>query len=262
MKVFVAGGSGAMGMRLVPQLLSAGHEVVAVTRSAGKAGRLRALGAEAVVADALDRGAVVQAVMRAEPEVVVHQLTALAGAKSFKHFDKEFALSNRLRTEGTDHLLEGARAAGARRFIAQSYGNWNYERAGTGLKTEEDPLDPNPPRNQRESLEAMRYLEKEVCGADDIEGIALRYGNFYGPGTGIDLNGNIVKQIQKRQFPIVGNGAGVWSFIHMDDAASAAIAHGAVCREQSRGAKLGRKPKGWRSIRWLRARGRPDGRIA
>jgi nucleoside-diphosphate-sugar epimerase len=203
---------------------------VAVTRSVEKAGRLRALGAEAVVADALDRSAVVRAVMRAEPEVVIHQLTALAGAKSFKNFDKEFALSNRLRTEGTDHLLAGARAVGARRFIAQSYGNWNYERTRTGLKTEEDPLDPNPPKNQRESLEAMRYLEKEVCGADDIEGVALRYGNFYGPGTGIDLNGSIVEQVRKRKFPVVGDGAGVWSFIHIDDAASAAIAaldHGA-----------------------------------
>ena len=230
MKVFVAGGSGAMGMRLVPQLLAERHEVVAVTRSAEKAGRLRALGAEAVVADALDRRAVVQAVIRAEPEVVIHQLTALSGVKSFKNFDKEFALSNRLRTEGTNHLMEGARVVRARRFIAQSYGNWNYERTGTGLKTEEDPLDPNPPKNQRESLKAIRYLEKVVCEADDIDGIALRYGNFYGPGTGTDLNGSIVKQIRKRQFPIVGNGAGVWSFIHMDDAASAAIAaidHGA-----------------------------------
>ena len=230
MKVFVAGGSGAMGMRLVPQLLSAGHEVVAMTRSETKAGRLRALGAEAVVADGLDRGAVVQAVMRAESEVVIHQLTALAGVKSSKNFDSEFALSNRLRTEGTDHLLEGARAVGARRFVAQSYGSWNYERTGTGLKTEEDLLDPNPPKHQTESLQAIRYLEQVVCEADDIEGIALRYGNFYGPGTGTDVNGNIVDPVRKRQLPIIGTGAGVWSFVHIDDAASAAVAaldHGA-----------------------------------
>jgi nucleoside-diphosphate-sugar epimerase len=211
-------------MRLVPQLMAGGHNVVAMTRSEGKAARLRALGAEAVVADALDRGSVLQAVMLAEPEAVMHQLTALTGAKSFKQFDREFALSNRLRTAGTDYLLEGARAVGARRFIAQSYGNWNYERTGTGLKTEEDPLDPNPPKNQRESLAAMRYLERVVCGADDLEGIALRYGNFYGPGTGIDTNGDIVKQVRKRQFPIVGEGIGVWSFVHMDDAAAAAVA--------------------------------------
>jgi nucleoside-diphosphate-sugar epimerase len=224
MKVFVAGGSGAMGMRLVPQLVGAGHEVVAMTRSENRAATVRELGAETVVADALDRAAVVQAVMRAEPEVVIHQLTGLAGAKSFKNFDKEFALTNRLRTEGTDHLLEGARAAGAHRFIAQSYGNWNYERTGTGLKIETDPLDPHPPANQVESLKAIRYLERAVTEARDIEGIALRYGNFYGPGTGLALDGDIVRQVRKRMLPIIGQGTGVWSFVHMDDAASAAIA--------------------------------------
>jgi nucleoside-diphosphate-sugar epimerase len=224
MKVFVAGGSGAVGMRLIPQLVAGGHDVVAMTRSEEKAARLRALGAEAVVADALVRGSVLQAVMRAEPEAVIHQLTALSGAKSFKQFDREFALSNRLRTEATDYLLEAARAVGARRLIAQSYGNWNYERAGTGLKTEEDPLDPNPPKNQRESLAAMRKLERVVCGADDLEGIALRYGNFYGPGTGLDTDGEIVERVRKRRFPIVGAGTGVWSFVHVDDAAAAAVA--------------------------------------
>jgi nucleoside-diphosphate-sugar epimerase len=224
MKVFVAGGSGAMGMRLVPQLVTAGYEVVAMTRSQPKAARLGELGAQPVIADALDRAAVVQTLKRAEPDVVIHQLTGLSGAKSFKQFDKEFALTNRLRTEGTDHLLEGARAAGARRFIAQSYGSWNYERTGSGLKTETDPLDPNPPANQVESLKAIRYLEKAVVEAGDIEGIALRYANFYGPGTGLALDGDIVEQVRKRRFPIVGDGAGVWSFVHMDDAAGAAIA--------------------------------------
>ena len=230
MKVFVAGATGAMGKRLVPQLVQAGHEVVGLTRSESKAQALRDQGAQAVVADALDRAAVMQAVMRAEPEVIVHQMTALAGAKSFKNFDKEFAVTNRLRTEGTDHLLEAARATGVRRFIAQSYGNWNYERSGAGLKTEDDPLDPAPPANQRRSLEAIRYLEDALARADDIEGIALRYGNFYGPGTGLALDGDIVEQVRKRRLPIVGDGAGVWSFIHMDDAAIAAIAaieHGA-----------------------------------
>src|SRR4051794_38945898 len=137
MKVFVAGATGAMGKRLVPQLIDSGYEVVALTRSEAKAGALRAMGAQAGGADALDRTAIMQAVMRAEPDVVVHQMSGLAGAKSFKKFDREFALTNRLRTEGTDHLLEAARAAGARRFIAQSYGNWNYERTGSGLKTED-----------------------------------------------------------------------------------------------------------------------------
>jgi nucleoside-diphosphate-sugar epimerase len=213
-----------MGNRLVPQLVNSGYEVVAMTRSSDKASRLRALGAEAVVADALDRAAVMQAVMQAEPEVVMHQLTRLAGAKSFKKFDKEFALTNRLRTEGTDHLLEAARTAGARRFIAQSYGNWNYERTGGGLKVETDGFDPRPPANQAESLRAIRYVEHAVMNAEGIEGIALRYGNFYGPGTGIALDGDIVAQVRKRRLPIVGDGAGVWSFVHMDDAASAAIA--------------------------------------
>src|SRR4051794_11484750 len=141
-KVFVAGGSGAMGMRLVPQLVQAGYEVVAMTRSQSKASTLRALGADAVIADALDRASVMRALMRAEPEVVIHQLTGLAGMKSFKKFDREFALTNRVRTEGTDHLLEGARAAGVRRLIAQSYGNWNYERTGSALKVETDRFGP------------------------------------------------------------------------------------------------------------------------
>jgi len=224
MKVFVAGGGGAIGRRLVSQLVAQDHDVVAITRSERKAPSLRALGAEPVVVDALDREAVIQALMRAEPEVVIHQLTRLADMKSLKRFDREFALTNRLRTEGTDYLLEGARAAGVRRFIAQSYGNWNYARSGTGLKTEEDPFDPTPPAHQTETLRAIRYLEQAVTSAKDIEGVALRYGNFYGPGTGIALDGDIVAQVRKRRFPIVGDGAGVWSFSHVDDGAAAAIA--------------------------------------
>ena len=224
MKVFVAGGSGAMGRRLVPRLVAEGYQVAVMTRDAGKASWLSSVGAQPVVADALDRAAVRAAVAGAGPDVVIHQLTALSGVRNYKHFDREFAVTNRLRTEGTDHLLEGARAAGVRRFIAQSYGNWNYARTGTGLKTEQDPLDPTPPANQRQSLAAIRYLESAVTGAEGIEGIALRYGNFYGPGTGLAMNGDIVAQIRKRQLPIVGDGSGVWSFVHMDDAAAAAIA--------------------------------------
>jgi len=231
MKVFVAGGSGAMGRRLVPRLVAEGYEVAAMTRDAGKAAWLSAVGAQPVVADALDRAAVRAAVADARPEVVIHQLTALSGAASnLKQFDREFALTNRLRTEGTDYLLEGARAAGARRFIAQSYGNWNYARAGTGPKTERDPFDATPPANQKQSLAAIRYVESAVTGAEGIEGIALRYGNFYGPGTGLAMDGVLVAQIRKRRLPIIGDGSGVWSFVHMDDAAAAAIAaigHGA-----------------------------------
>jgi 2-alkyl-3-oxoalkanoate reductase len=224
MRIFVAGATGVVGARLLPALIDGGPDVVAMTRSPHKADSLRAMGAEPAVADGLDRGAVMQAVMRAEPEVVIHQMTALGQMKSMKRFDDEFALTNRLRTEGTDHLIEAARAAGARRLIAQSYGSWNYERAGTGLKSEDDPLDPDPPANQRRSLEAIRHLERAVLDAADLEGIALRYASFYGPGTGVARDGDIVELVAKRKLPIVGNGAGVWSFVHIDDAASATVA--------------------------------------
>ena len=170
MKILIAGATGALGARLVPTLVDGGHDVVAMTRSPGKADGLRALGAEPVIADGLDREAVMQAVVRAEPEVIVHQMTALANVTSMKKFDDEFALTNRLRTEGTDHLVEAARAAGARRLVAQSYGMWNYERTGSGLKTEDDPLDPSPPANQRRSLEAIRHLESAVLGSG-LEGM-------------------------------------------------------------------------------------------
>jgi nucleoside-diphosphate-sugar epimerase len=197
-----------MGRRLVPQLVAAGYQVVAMARDEGKASWLRRVGAKAVIADALDRAAVIDVLKRSEPEVVIHQLTALSRAKNYKNFDKEFALTNRLRTEGTDHLLEAARIAGVRRIVAQSYGNWNYERTGSAAKTEQDPFDPNPPANQVETLQAIRYLENAIINADGIQGIALRYGNFYGPGTGFDLGGDIVTQVRKRAFPIVGDGSG------------------------------------------------------
>jgi nucleoside-diphosphate-sugar epimerase len=195
-----------------------------MTRDEGKAAWLGRVGAQPVMADALDRAAVADVVKASEPEVVIHQLTALSGARSFKNFDKEFALTNRLRTEGTDYLLEAAQAAGVRRVVAQSYGNWNYERTGSAVKTEQDPFDSHPPANQVKSLQAIRYVETAVVNAGGIEGIALRYGNFYGPGTGLDLGGDIVTQVRKRMFPIVGDGAGIWSFVHMDDAAAAAMA--------------------------------------
>jgi nucleoside-diphosphate-sugar epimerase len=223
-KVFVAGATGVVGKRLVPALLAAGHQVVAMTRSAGKAGALAAADAEPVVADGLDRAAVLRAITSTAPEVIIHQMTGLAGMKSLKKFDAEFAVTNRLRTEGTDHLLAAARAAGVRRVVAQSYGSWNYARTGTTLKTEGDPFDPTPPANQRQTLAAIEYLEQAVTHADGIEGVALRYGSFYGPGTEIAAEGDIVAQVRKRAFPIVGDGAGVWSFIHIDDAASAAVA--------------------------------------
>lgn len=230
MKVFVAGATGAVGKRLVPQLIAGGYEVVAMTRTPEHVEALRAAGAEPVVADALDREAVMRAVRQTEPEIVIHQLTALTGLKNYKRFDEEFALTNRLRTEGTDNLLAAAQAVGARRFIAQSYGNWTYARTGSGPKTEDDPLVSNPPQHQTQSLQAIRHLEHAVLNTSSIEGIVLRYGNMYGPGTSIARNGDIVATIRKRGLPIVGDGAGVWSFIHVEDAASAAVAaiqHGA-----------------------------------
>jgi 2-alkyl-3-oxoalkanoate reductase len=224
MKVFVAGGTGVVGKRFVPLLVKSGYEVVATTRSADRVGWLRGVGAEPVVIDGLRDDAVKEAVLRSEPEVVIHQMSGLSGARDFKRFDAEFAATNRLRTQGTDHLLAGAKAAGVARFIAQSFGNWNYERTGSGPKTEQDPLDPDPPANQRRSLEAIQYLEAAVMGVEGLEGIALRYGNFYGPGTGFALDGDLVALVRKRRLPIVGNGAGVWSFTHMDDVATATIA--------------------------------------
>jgi nucleoside-diphosphate-sugar epimerase len=224
MRVFVAGATGAVGARLVPLLVAGGHDVVAMTRSAAKARGLRALGAEPVVADGLDRAAVMTVLARSEPEVVVHEMTGLTGVTGVRDFDAQFALTNRLRTEGTAHLLEAGRAAGARRFVAQSFGNWNYERSGAAAKSEDDPFDPDPPAHQRRSLAAIAQLEDAVLGAVELEGVALRYGNLYGPGTGIAPAGDIAAAVRKRRLPIVGDGGGVWSFVHVGDAAAATAA--------------------------------------
>jgi nucleoside-diphosphate-sugar epimerase len=224
MRVFVAGATGAVGRRLVPLLVAHGHDVTAMTRTPRKAWLLRRLGAEPVVADGLDEAAVMRAVTRSRADVVVHEMTGLAGVKGVRHFDREFALTNRLRTEGTQHLLAAAYAVGARRFIAQSFGNWNYERTGSAAKTEEDPLDPDPPAAQRQSLAAIRSLERTVVNADGLTGIALRYANLYGPGSGFAADGDIAAMVRKRALPIIGDGAGTWSFLHVDDAATATLA--------------------------------------
>ena len=219
MRVLVAGAAGAIGGRLVPQLVGRGHTVIATTRSPARTHGLRALGAEPVVVDGLDAAAVRDAVAAAEPEVVVHQMTALAGPQDLKHFDRWFATTNLLRTRGTDNLLAAAERAGVERVVAQSFTGWTNERAGGPAKTEDDPLDPDPAPGQAVSLAAIRYLEDAVASAR-LEGIALRYGSFYGPGASETL----VALVRKRQLPIVGDGAGVWSWIHLDDAAAATVA--------------------------------------
>jgi nucleoside-diphosphate-sugar epimerase len=221
MKIFVAGATGAVGRRLVPLLVSRGHVVLAMTRSADKAAEVVRLGAELVVADALDRPAVARALESARPDAVIHQLTALSHAKSLKHFDREFAVTNRLRTQGTNHLLEAARATGVRHFIAQSFTGWSNPREGSRVKTEDDPLDPHPPHSMRQTLAAIRYVEQVVGEARDLGGIVLRYGYLYGPGTSFAPGGDILEAIRHRRFPLVGSGAGVWSFIHTDDIAMA-----------------------------------------
>jgi nucleoside-diphosphate-sugar epimerase len=219
MRVFVAGAGGAIGRRLVPQLVERGHEVVASTRSKEKLEELRALGAEPVVMDGLDALQVGEVVARAEADVVVHQMSALANMSDLRRFDKEFAVTNELRTKGTDSLLAAAEAAGARRFVVQSYTGWPNIREGGPVKTEDDPLDPNPPAQQTESLAAIRYLERAVLDAP-LEGVVLRYGSFYGPGASEPL----VELVRARKMPVVGSGAAIWSWIHVEDAAAATVA--------------------------------------
>jgi nucleoside-diphosphate-sugar epimerase len=226
MKIFIAGASGAIGSQLVRQLVARGHEVVGTTRSAAKTGTLRALGAEPAIVDALDPDSVADVVAKAEPEVIVHQLTALSGPMKMRHVKRMAAATNRLRTEGTDHLLAAARAVGVRKFVAQS--NFAFmERTGGPVADENSRLEPNPPAGIAESgVAALRHLEAAVTGITWADGIALRYGGFYGPGTGISAAPDAVMaaQIRKRRFPIVGGGGGVWSLVHITDAASATVA--------------------------------------
>ncbi len=230
MRVFVAGATGVLGRQLVPQLVGRGHEVVGMTRSASKQDLVRGLGARPVVADALDPDAVAQAVASAEPEVIVHELTALSGPMSVRdaRHPERFSgaiMTNRLRTEATDHLLAAGRAVGARRFVAQSFGAFRWAQTGGPVQTEADPLDPNPPAALRPVVEGLLYLEKAVTTIEWGEGLALRYGGFYGLGTAISLapDAQMAAPIRKRRFPIVGDGGGVWSHVHIDDAAAATV---------------------------------------
>jgi nucleoside-diphosphate-sugar epimerase len=225
MKVLVAGATGAMGRQLLPRLVEAGHEVVGITRSEAKLGLIRELGATGAVADVLDPDAVARVVAEAAPEVMIHELTALDRPFDTRHFDETFAETNRLRTEGTDHLLAAGRAVGVKRFIAQSFAGWPAERTGAPVKGEDAPYEADPPKGMRKSLEAIRYLEEAVTGAGWTEGIVLRYGGFYGPGTSMSPHGGAQTELlRERKFPVVGDGAGVWSFVHIADAAEATVA--------------------------------------
>jgi nucleoside-diphosphate-sugar epimerase len=224
MRVFVAGSTGAVGKFLVPHLVQNGHEVVALVRDAQKAKALEVMGAQVALADALNKEELTAAIRRTEPEVIIHQLTALTGVGNFKKLDEEFALTNRFRTEVTDTMLVAARLVGTRRFIAQSFCGWPFAREGGPVKTEEDPLDPNPPASFSKILAAIRYLEDTVRKTTNLQALALRYGFFYGPGTGIAKDGLIVELVRKRRLPIVGDGAGIWSFIHISDVARATVA--------------------------------------
>jgi nucleoside-diphosphate-sugar epimerase len=219
MRVFVTGATGAVGQHLVPALAAAGHQVTATTTSPGKVALLREMGAEPAVLDGLDREAVIAAVRSAAPEVIIHQMTALAAMRAPRQLDKDFAVTNELRTRGTDNLLAAAAAAGTRRVIAQSFTGWPNERSGGPVKTEADPLDPRPVPSSARTLAAIRYVEEAVPRGVP-EGIVLRYGSFYGPGASEVM----LDVVRKRQLPVVGGGTGVWSFTHIADAASAAVA--------------------------------------
>lgn len=221
MKVFVAGATGAIGKPLVTKLIENGHEVVAMTRSPEKADAMRALGATPVIADALDRDAVVAAVKAAAPDAIVNELTSIGELKNPKRLDRDFVQTNRLRTEGTDNLLAAGWEAGVGRHLAQSFGVWLYAPEGGPVKAEDAPLDQHPPAGMTQTHAALHHLEDAVAGAG---GIVLRYGGFYGPGTSMSADGPMAEMVRKRKMPLVGDGGGVWSFIHIDDAAAATVA--------------------------------------
>jgi nucleoside-diphosphate-sugar epimerase len=215
MRVLLTGASGAIGTRLVPQLIDRGHDVVGTSTSPRSAERVEALGADTVVLDLLDRGAVRAAILETSPDAILHEATALADVSFARNLDTPFAETNRLRTEGTDALLAAARESGVTRFVAQSFAGMRYERAGGAVKSEDDPLDPAPREGMREVVAALNHLERAVTRAG---GIVLRYGGFYGAD-----NDGLVEPVRKRQFPIVGDGGGIFSFVHLDDAAAATV---------------------------------------
>ena len=225
MRVLLAGASGALGHTLTPALVTAGHQVFGTTRS-GNTAAISKAGATPIRMDGLDRSSVMATVEEAKPDVIIHQLTSLRAGMNPKQFDRSFGPTNLLRTEGTDHLLEAARTFGVGRLVAQSFTGWTNPRTGTGLADETTGLDPHPAPQSRQTLAAIRHVEEAVGGATDLEGVVLRYGGFYGPGTGIAKgeDGEILQMIRQRKMPLVGDGGGVWCFVHAVDAASATVA--------------------------------------
>ena len=221
MKILIAGATGAIGQRLVPLLVFRGHQVVATTRTPDKLGTLRSWGAAPVLMDGLDENSVMQAVTSTRPDVIVHEMTALSNMRSLKKLDDEMAITNRLRTEGTRYLIDAALAAGVQKFVVQSYAGWPNQRVGGRVKTEADSLDATPPSSMSRTLEAIKTLEHTVLTTPALNGVVLRYASLYGPGTSISSTGFIVEMVRGRKFPLVGNGAGVWSFVHVNDAARA-----------------------------------------
>ena len=224
MKIFVAGATGAIGKRLVPLLVDAGHTVTGTTRQPDKMMSIRSSGAQAVLMNALNTGDVLKAVQQTQPDVIIHQLTAIPERFNLRRFNEDFAATNRLRTEGTDNLLAAARAVGCHRFIAQSYTGWPYERSGSWVKTEDDPLMASPEPAFRESLKAIVHVESTVLAQKGMAGFVLRYGSFYGPGTSLGPGGFMLEEIRRRRIPVVGGGTAYWSFLHIDDAAGATLA--------------------------------------
>ena len=223
MKIFLAGATGAIGRQLLPMLVSAGHTVTATTQHKNKMMPIHSAGATPVLVNALNKEEVLAAVTKAQPEIIIHQLTAIPANLNLRHFDDGFSLTNRLRTEGTDYLLASARAVGARRFIAQSYAGW-YARTGDWIKSEEDPLISTGISDGRKTLDATIHVETAVLKEKAIEGFVLRYGSFYGPGTSLAPGAWFFEGLRQRRVPIVGGGQGHWSFIHVDDAAGATLA--------------------------------------
>jgi 2-alkyl-3-oxoalkanoate reductase len=224
MRVLVAGASGVVGRVLLPALVARGHKVMGLVRRPSSGAQVARLGAEPAVIDALDAAAVHDCLRRFRPNAVAHELTALPASDDLRHFAKVFEQTNRLRTSGLDNLLAAARAAGVRRFVAQSFCGWPNVRSGGPVKTEDDPLDAHPPEQFRSTLAALQHVESTMASATDVRGCALRYGGFYGPGSFISADGAMVRQVRRRLAPIVGDGAGVWSFLHVADLASATVA--------------------------------------